>query len=100
MSLQIKIQRIQIWQVCKPCSESSCKYPSVMIGVIENYHHATAVSHKLNVSRHMLIWTIFLVLACGTSCPKIVHTFQLHSVYSMNSFAANHIKDKCLGVLL
>jgi hypothetical protein len=26
----------------------------------------SAVTHKLNVSRHMLIWTFFLVLVCGT----------------------------------
>lgn len=39
---QVKIQRIQIWQVRKPCSGSSSAYPLVMIGVIENTSHRTS----------------------------------------------------------
>jgi hypothetical protein len=33
---QVKIQRIQIWGVWRPCNGSSSTYPSAMIGVTEN----------------------------------------------------------------
>lgn len=42
VSSQVNIQRIQIWQAWRPCSESSSTYPSVTIGVIENNSHSTA----------------------------------------------------------
>jgi hypothetical protein len=34
VSLQVKIQRIQVWRAWRPCSGFSSTYPSVMIGVI------------------------------------------------------------------
>jgi hypothetical protein len=49
-------------------------------GQLSIYYKCTlsAVTHKLNISGHMLIWTLFL----WNSCQKFVRTFQLHSVYS------------------
>jgi hypothetical protein len=68
----LKIQRIQVRRAWRPCSGSSSAYPSTMTCVIENISHTTpkcagapsrilpTIAHKLNVSRHMLIWIFFL----------------------------------------
>jgi hypothetical protein len=60
----------------------------VMIGVIENISHSTdkmfrstscilsAITDKLNVSGHMLIWTFFLVLGCGTRAQSLSASFK------------------------
>jgi hypothetical protein len=42
--------------------------------------HFSAVTHKLNVSGHMLICSFFL-FGMWNSCPKFVPTFELHSVH-------------------
>jgi hypothetical protein len=34
------------------------------------------VTHKLNVSGHMLIWTFFLVLVCGTRAQNLSAPFS------------------------
>jgi hypothetical protein len=52
-----------IWRAWRPCSGSSSTYPLVMIAVIVDILHRTtkmcsivsAITNKLNVSRHMLI---------------------------------------------
>jgi hypothetical protein len=74
-----KSQIVQVRRSWRPCSGSCSADPSVMIGVVENISHSEAKvcrstimhvqhsfswSHKLNVSRHMLLWTFFLVLVC------------------------------------
>jgi hypothetical protein len=85
---QVKIQRIQIWRwAWRPCSGCSCTYPSVMIGVAENISHSTTKicrstvmqSFSYNsqiVSGHMLIWTFFLVLVCGTRALILSTSFN------------------------
>jgi hypothetical protein len=77
---QVKIQRNQIWRTWRPCSRSSTTYSSVMIGVMENMSHSKAISraitHKLSVSGHMLRWTCFLVLLCGTSAQSLSAHFS------------------------
>jgi hypothetical protein len=42
MTLQVKIQRIQIRRVQRPCSGPSSTYPLVMIRVTENISHSMA----------------------------------------------------------
>jgi hypothetical protein len=41
----------------------------------------SAITHRLNVSGHMLIWTFFSCFDMWNSYPKFVCTFQLHPVY-------------------
>jgi hypothetical protein len=44
----------------------------------------SAVSQKLNVSRPMLIWTLFLALVCGTcgqACPHLSCTPCIYRLY-------------------
>jgi hypothetical protein len=44
--------------------------------------HSFTVTHILNVSGHMLIWAVFLVLVCGTSARSLSapfgHTLYIH----------------------
>jgi hypothetical protein len=40
-----------------------------------------AVSHELNVPGHMLIWTLRLVLACGTRAQNL-STLSSYTLYS------------------
>jgi hypothetical protein len=39
------------------------------------------ISHKLDVSGHMLLWTFFLVLVRGTRAENVFPFFQFHCVY-------------------
>jgi hypothetical protein len=51
--------------------------------ILSTYYKCTisAITHKLNVSGHMLIWTFFSCFGAWNSCPNFVGTFQLHPVY-------------------
>jgi hypothetical protein len=52
-------------------------------GHFEHLYKCTlsAVTHRLNVSGHMLIWTFFFSCFCmWNSCPKFLCTFQLHPI--------------------
>jgi hypothetical protein len=40
----------------------------------------SAITHKLNVSGHMLIWTFFLVLVCGTRAQNLSAPFS-YTIY-------------------
>jgi hypothetical protein len=40
----------------------------------------SAITHKLNVSGHMLIWTFFSCFGMWNSCPRFVRTFQSHII--------------------
>jgi hypothetical protein len=78
-----KIQRIQMWRgAWRPCSGSSSAYPSVMTSPIarSTSTHVRYVTHELNISGHMLMWIIFLVL-CVELVPKFARNFQLRSIY-------------------
>jgi hypothetical protein len=45
----------------------------------------TAVTHKLHVHGHMLIWTFFSCFGLWNSCQKYFLIFQLHFVYHLKS---------------
>jgi hypothetical protein len=45
VSPQVKAQRIQVRRSWRPCSGSSCTYPSGMIRVFENISHSTEHHH-------------------------------------------------------
>jgi hypothetical protein len=76
VSPQVKLQRIQIWRAWRPCSGSSSTYPSAMIlGTSRTARlqcagapscALSAMTHKLNVSGHVLMWIFFLVSVCGS----------------------------------
>jgi hypothetical protein len=53
----------------------------------------SAITHKLNVSGHMLIWTFSLVLVSGTYAQNLSTPFSytLHSLAS-SSFVKYHTK--------
>jgi hypothetical protein len=57
---------------------------NVMEDILSTYYKRTpsAVTHKLNISCHMLIWTFFLVLVCGTRAQSLSAPFgySLHSL--------------------
>jgi hypothetical protein len=68
-SLQVKIQRVQIWRAWRPCSGSFSTYPSVTISVIENISHSTAKmcrSTTMHVPRSCsdCQWYISVLVAC------------------------------------
>jgi hypothetical protein len=44
----------------------------------------SAITHRLNVSGHMLIWTFFACFCTWNSRPKFVRTFQLYPVYFLH----------------
>jgi hypothetical protein len=46
-------------------------------GILITYYKCTlsAITHKLNVSGHMLIWTFVLVLVCGTRAQSLSAPF-------------------------
>jgi hypothetical protein len=46
------------------------------------YSILSAITHKLNVSGYMFIWTFFLVLVCGTRAKGLSSPFSytLHNV--------------------
>jgi hypothetical protein len=52
---------------------------NLMEDILITYYKCTlsAITYKLNVFGHMLIWTFVFSLV---SCPMFVRTFQLHSV--------------------
>jgi hypothetical protein len=45
---------------------------------LNTYYKCTlsATAHELNVSRHMLIWTFFIVLLCGTCARSLSASFS------------------------
>jgi hypothetical protein len=53
-------------------------------GRFSTFHKCTlsAITHKLNVSGYISIWTFFLALECGTLCqivsPHLLHPVILH----------------------
>jgi hypothetical protein len=49
----------------------------------------SAINPKLNASGHMLIWTFFLVLVCGTSVPDLFTPFSF-ALYSTQHFIFPH----------
>jgi hypothetical protein len=57
---------------------------NIMEDILSTYYKFTlsAISDKLNVSGHMLIWVFFLVLVCGTRAQICPH-LQLHLVQSI-----------------
>jgi hypothetical protein len=69
-----------------------------MEDILSTYYKCplSAITHKLNVSGHMSIWTVFLILLCGTRARSLsapfsytlyvyiyiyIYIFQLHPVY-------------------
>jgi hypothetical protein len=51
----------------------------------ENIH--SAITNKLNISGHMLIWTFFLVLVCGTRAQNLSTAFS-YTLYLYASLRA------------
>jgi hypothetical protein len=44
-----------------------------LVDILNTYYKCTlsAIFHKLNTSGHMLIWTVFPVLVCGTRAQSL-----------------------------
>jgi hypothetical protein len=51
---------------------------NLMENTLSTYYKCTLsdITHKLNVCGHMLIWTFFLVLACGTRAQSLSAPFS------------------------
>jgi hypothetical protein len=92
VSPQVKIQRIQIWRVWRPCSGSSSTYPSVMIGVTKNISHSTAkmcsstIMHSFSSNSQIKRFRTHVDVGIfwfgmRNSWPKHVCIFQLHLLY-------------------
>jgi hypothetical protein len=69
---------------------------NLMEGILSTYYKCalSATTHKLNVSRHMLIWALFLVLVCGTRAQSVFAPFA-YTVYN-NSIKDNLFFEKSL----
>jgi hypothetical protein len=50
----------------------------------------SAITHNLNISGHMSVWTIIFYFGVWTSCPKLVPIFQLIYVYA-EGFKISHL---------
>jgi hypothetical protein len=55
---------------------------NLMEDILDTYYKCTfsAITHKLNVSGHMLMWTFFLVLVCGTRAQSLSTPF-IYTLY-------------------
>jgi hypothetical protein len=60
---------------------------NLMEDILSTYYKCTlsAVTRKLDVSGHMLLWSFFR-FGMWNSCPKFDHIFQLHPVYRLMSY--------------
>jgi hypothetical protein len=70
----------QFWKIiCRPTKQSpTIPVHTLMLNRCWCLHGVPpAITHKLNVSWHILIWIFF----SWNSCPKFVRTFKLHPVY-------------------
>jgi hypothetical protein len=69
------------------CRGVSRRVLNLMRDVLSTYCKCTllAINHKLNISGHILIWTFFLVLECGTRVQSLSAPFRLHSAYINDS---------------
>jgi hypothetical protein len=80
VSSQVKIQRIQIWRgAWRPCSGSSCTYPAVITGVIENISHSTAKC--VGTPSHM--YHIHALTPAGTSASRFTRISVVVTCKSM-----------------
>jgi hypothetical protein len=62
----------------------------------------SAITHKLNVSRHMLIWTFFIVLICGTHAQSMSSPFSYIlyvciQLYNLKRLSPVPIDKLCVG---
>jgi hypothetical protein len=83
--------------VTTPASLNGCRGPwwdesrcalNLMEGILSTYYKCTlsAVTHKLNVSGHILIWTFFLVLVCGIRAQSLSAPFSYTLYMDVNYF--------------
>jgi hypothetical protein len=71
-------------------------------GHISTYKRTlSAIAHKLNVSRHILVWTFFLILVCGTRAQSLsapfTYTLFIYieaAAHVLKYHAMNKWKDK------
>jgi hypothetical protein len=61
-----------------PWGDASRRALNLVEDILRTYYKCTlsAITHKLNVSGHMLIWTFFLVLVCGTRAQNLSASFS------------------------
>jgi hypothetical protein len=93
---EVKIQKIQTWRAWRPCTGSSSN--SLLVMLLRTSRKArlrcvgtplcilSAINQKLNVSGHMLMWTFFVALVCGTGAQSLSVPFQLCGVYKNKRF--------------
>jgi hypothetical protein len=55
----------------------------------------SCITHRLNVSGHMLVWTFLLVLICGTLAQNLSTHFNWHRVFHCNVFMCKSLCSCC-----
>jgi hypothetical protein len=86
-SPQVKIQKIQIWRAMQRVSLY------LTIGR-EKWYWGTSGTARLKWMTTVWV-TTFFQLYSQITCPKSVHTFQLHSIYILHALQYRHRHCQC-----